>query len=65
MNYFGLGVDPGAFLHDIRRAQTKADFFAICREHLDHDEPMPLEPYMPELQSRDVVGGYTQFKFET
>ena len=58
MNYFGLGVDPaGRFLHDIRRAQTKADFFAICREHLDHDEPMPLEPYTPELQSRDVVAG--------
>jgi tRNA-dihydrouridine synthase len=58
MNYFGLGVDPeGRFLHDIRRAQTKADFFAICREHLDHDEPMPLEPYSPELKSRDVVAG--------
>ena len=58
MNYFGLGVDPaGRFLHNIRRAQTKADFFAICREHLDHDEPMPLEPYTPELQSRDVVAG--------
>ena len=58
MNYFGLGVDPeGRFLHDIRRAQTKADFFAICCEHLDHDEPMPLEPYKPELQSQDVVAG--------
>jgi len=58
MNYFGLGVDPdGRFLHDIRRAQTKADFFAICREHLDHAEPMPLEPYTPELRSRDVVAG--------
>jgi len=58
MNYFGLGVDPeGRFLHGIRRAQTKADFFAICREHLDHDEPMPLEPYSPELKSWDVVAG--------
>ena len=58
MNYFGLGVDAkGRFLHDIRRAQTKSDFFAICREHLDHDEPMPLEPYTPELQSLDVVAG--------
>ena len=57
MNYFGLGVDAkGRFLHDIRRAQTKADFFAICA-NLDHDEPMPLEPYTPELQSRDVVAG--------
>ena len=58
MNYFGLGVDPeGRFLHNIRRAQTKADFFSICREHLDHNEPMPLEPHSPELQSRDVVAG--------
>ena len=58
MNYFGLGVDPeGRFLHGIRRTQTKADFFAICREHLDHDESMPLEPYSPELKSRDVVAG--------
>ena len=58
MNYFGLGVDSeGRFLHDIRRAQTKADFFAICCEHLDHDESMPLEPYTPDLQSHDVVAG--------
>ena len=58
MNYFGLGVDAdGRFLHDIRRAQTKADFFAICREHLDHDEPMPLNPFSPELKTTDVVAG--------
>jgi len=58
MNYFGLGVDSeGRFLHDIRRAQTKNDFFAICREHLDHNESMPLEPYSPKLKSRDVVAG--------
>ena len=58
MNYFGLGVDAdGRFLHDIRRAQTKADFFAICREHLDHDESMPLNPFSPELKTTDVVAG--------
>ncbi len=58
MNYFGLGVDAdGRFLHDIRRAQTKAEFFAICREHLDHDVPMSLEPFSPKLKTTDVVGG--------
>ena len=32
------------FLHQIRRAETRADFFRICREFLDHDEPMTLVP---------------------
>ena len=58
MNYFGLGVDAnGRFLHDIRRTQTRADFFAICREHLDHNKPMPLDPFSPELKTTDVVAG--------
>ncbi len=45
MNYLGegIGVD-GQFLHQIRRAATKLEFFRICREFLDHDRPMPLEP---------------------
>lgn len=43
MNYLGEGV-PGPFLHQIRRASTAEGFDAICREHLDHDGPMPLEP---------------------
>ena len=34
----------GSFLHRIRRSQTRAEFFRICRDFLDHDEPMPLEP---------------------
>lgn len=45
MNYLGEGVGPdGRFLHQIRRAETKAGFFGLCREFLDHDQPMPLEP---------------------
>lgn len=45
LNFIGEGVGPaGAFLHAIRRASTEEGFFRICREHLDHDEPMPLEP---------------------
>ena len=34
----------GSFLHWIRRSQTRDEFFRICREFLDHDQPMPLEP---------------------
>ena len=34
----------GGFLHQIRRAETKADFFRSCADFLDHNEPMPLEP---------------------
>lgn len=45
-NFLGVGVEPtGRFLHDIRRATTRAGFFAICAEHMDHDEPMPLVPF--------------------
>lgn len=51
MNFIGVGVGPDAatatrFLHDIRRATTRADFFAICREFLAHSEPMTLEPLL-------------------
>jgi tRNA-dihydrouridine synthase len=43
------GVVRGApihseFLHQIRRAETTADFFRICREFLDHNQPMHLDP---------------------
>ncbi len=43
MNFIGEGVAP-EFLHRIRRATTREDFFACCREFLDHDQPMPLQP---------------------
>jgi tRNA-dihydrouridine synthase B len=47
MNYLGEGVGTdGQFLHQIRRAETKADFFSISREFLDHDRPMRLEPLL-------------------
>jgi nifR3 family TIM-barrel protein len=58
MNYLGLGIDPGGrFLHGIRRVQTKAEFFEVCNQFLDHDAPMTLEPFKLELKARDVVGG--------
>jgi tRNA-dihydrouridine synthase B len=48
LNFIGLGVEPtGAFLHAVRRVMTKADFFRICAEFLDHGEPMRLEPFPP------------------
>jgi len=43
INYLGEGV-PAPFLHQIRRSQTEAEFYCICREFLDHDQPMALEP---------------------
>ncbi len=53
MNFLGAGVGPdiGAstrFLHDIRRTTTREEFFRICESHLDHENPMPLEPLVPE-----------------
>ncbi|MEO8679140.1 MAG: tRNA-dihydrouridine synthase family protein [Vicinamibacterales bacterium] len=43
LNYLGEGV-PGAFLHQIRRTQTAADFHRICREFFEHDRPMTMLP---------------------
>jgi len=46
LNFVGLGVEPtGQFLHQIRRVSTEAEFFRVCEEFLDHDEPMQLEPF--------------------
>lgn len=58
MNYLGLGVEPtGRFLHAIRRVTTRAEFFRLCREFLDHDQPMPLEPFPLKLHAADVLAG--------
>ena len=43
MNFIGEGVGE-KFLHDIRRVATTADFFRVCEDFLDHDQPMTLEP---------------------
>ena len=43
MNFIGEGVAP-EFLHRIRRVTTREEFFACCREFLEHDRPMPLQP---------------------
>jgi hypothetical protein len=46
LNYIAVGAEPsGKFLHDIRRVTTRAEFFRVCETFLDHDEPLPLEPF--------------------
>jgi tRNA-dihydrouridine synthase len=45
MNFIGQGLRPSqSFLNEIRRAESKETFFAVCRAYLNHDQPMPLEP---------------------
>jgi tRNA-dihydrouridine synthase len=43
MNFIGDGVSEH-FLFEIRRVTTTADFFRVCENALDHDQPMSLEP---------------------
>jgi tRNA-dihydrouridine synthase len=58
VNYLGMGVEPtGQFLHRIRRVSTKGEFFAICSEFLDHDQPMALEPFRLNLHEADLLAG--------
>lgn len=58
MNFLGLGVEPeGRFLHEIRRVTTQGEFFKVCRTFLDHNEPMPLEPFSLDLKPTDVLAG--------
>ncbi len=58
LNFVGLGVEPtGNFLHEIRRVATRDDFFRVCESFLDHDGPMPLEPFALVLKETDVLAG--------
>jgi len=41
MNFLAAGVNE-QFLQQIRRVQNRADFFAVCRHHLEHEEPVAL-----------------------
>jgi len=57
-NYIAIAIEPtGEFLHRIRRAETENEFFEICKDYLEHDEPMLLEPFDLELKPRDVLAG--------
>ena len=58
LNFVGVGIDAdGRFLREMRRAATEADYFRVCAEFLDHDEPTPLEPFQIPLGERDVMAG--------
>ena len=58
MNFLGLAVEPeGRFLHDIRRVSTAEAFFQVCRDFLDHSDPMSLEPFVLDLKPHDVLAG--------
>lgn len=58
LNYLGMGVEPtGEFLHRIRRVTTRADFFRVCEDFLDHDQPMTLEPFRLNLHAADLLAG--------
>jgi tRNA-dihydrouridine synthase B len=58
MNFLGVGVEPsGQFLHQIRRVATRADFFRVCEQFLNHDQPMPLEPFRLKLHEADLLAG--------
>ncbi len=43
MNFLGEGVSR-EFLHEIRRVNTRIEFFDTCRKALNHGEPMTLAP---------------------
>jgi nifR3 family TIM-barrel protein len=48
MNFVGEGLPRRAdFLHRIRRVLTRDEFFTVCVDHLDHDQPLDLEPRNP------------------
>ena len=51
-----MGTEPtGQFLHDIRRVETTSGFFRVCETFLNHDDPMPLEPFAPAPQGAEVL----------
>jgi tRNA-dihydrouridine synthase len=43
MNFIGEGVDE-KFLFEIRRVATTTDFFRVCKDYLNHGQPLTLEP---------------------
>ena len=48
LNFVGQSVDAeGKFLHDMRRAMTEAELFAVCDRHLlaEPTRPFSTEPY--------------------
>jgi tRNA-dihydrouridine synthase B len=44
MNFLGEGLPEAGFLFEIRRVNTELEFFRVCDQFLDHDEPLSLLP---------------------
>jgi tRNA-dihydrouridine synthase B len=57
-NFLGVGVEPtGQFLHQIRRVSGEVQFFEVLHRFLDHNDPMPLDPFPLQLAERDQLAG--------
>ena len=50
MNFIGEGVSD-TFLHEIRRVTAPADFWRVCENFLNHDEPMATKLEVSESLS--------------
>jgi tRNA-dihydrouridine synthase B len=58
INFIALGIEPeGDFLNSIRRTTSKKEFMTICKTHLNHRDPMPLEPFDIPMKPKDVLAG--------
>jgi len=58
MNYLGLGVEPtGQFLHQIRRVSARGEFFRVCEEFLNHEQPVALEPFPQAPKGCELLVG--------
>lgn len=44
MNFIGEALADKDFLFQIKRVNSEADFFEVCKRFLDHDQPMELAP---------------------
>lgn len=65
LNFVGQAVDPtGAFLHEMRRAESEAELFRVCDHHLMREPTHPIadEPYegviaRPNCETPHAVDG--------
>ena len=60
LNFIGQGVgstppEAEAFLHRVRRTTTRDEFFGVCRDLLDHGDPMPLRPHPAVAAAKNEV----------
>jgi tRNA-dihydrouridine synthase B len=68
LNFVGQSVDAGgAFLHEMRRAQTEAELFSVCDRHLlgDPARPYPLEPFPGVVARPNREGAFETCSLDT